>query len=183
MQEIYAYHVVTDKPMHLGQHILLDETQHSGVYQRVHEKLHIVRDIYAHPDRYSAETLEHHTRVALRELALEKVRLQMYPQYPSRMGCLYVSGSVEEAEKWADLFVHLGRPTYSIVKLRIVGNAFEGDANNCFDATLDEEENLRLAKRYWENLPNAQNESPIKEILVNGDIEVVEIIRDVLLNV
>lgn len=40
-----------------------------------------------------------------------------------------------------------GRPTYSIVKLRIKGNLF-------FDAVPDENENLSLVERYWKNLPN-----------------------------
>ena len=78
--------------------------------------------------------------------------------------------------------MHLGRPTYSIIKLKIVGNIFEGDANNCFDATLNESENLLLAERYWENLPNQQNEKPIKEILVDGDIGVVEIVKEINAN-
>lgn len=59
---------------------------------------------------------------------------------------------------------------------------FEGDANNCFAATLNESENLLFAERYWENLPNQQNEKPIKEILVEGDIEVVEIVKEINAN-
>ena len=31
MQEFTAYHVVTDRPMELGQHIIFDDDQHSGV--------------------------------------------------------------------------------------------------------------------------------------------------------
>ena len=109
---MYVYHVVTDRPMYVGQQIVFDEKNHSGVYHRVYEKIDIVRDIYANPSKYSVETLEHHTSVALRELALEEVRLKKYPQYPSRMGCLYVSKSLEEAEKWGEFFAKIGRPTY-----------------------------------------------------------------------
>lgn len=71
---MYAFHVVTDKPMDLGQQIVFDETHHSGVYQRVMDKLDIVKDIYDHPDKYDEDELEHHISVALRELALEEVR-------------------------------------------------------------------------------------------------------------
>lgn len=183
MNEIYVYHVVTDKPMQIGQHIIFDDEKHSGVYNRVMSKLSIVNDIYKHPDKYDAEKLEHHTRVALRELALEKVRQEEYPTYPSRMSCLYVSESIEESEKWAEIFGSWGRPTYSIVKLRVAGKVFAGDANNCFDATLDENENLLLAERYWKNLPNLQNEPTIKEMLVNGDIEVIGIIKEINKNI
>ena len=64
------------------------------------------------------------------ELALEKVRRKKYPQYPSRMSCLYVSKNFDEADNWGKYFAKIGRPTYSIVKLKIEGNCFIGDAAN-----------------------------------------------------
>lgn len=183
MQDLIVYHVVSERAMTKGQRIYFDETHHNNVYHRVYEKLEIVKDIYLHPKRYKADELEHHTRVALRELALEKVRKEMFSNYPSRMSCLYVSKSLEEAEKWASLFVELGRPIYSIVKLKINGTVFEGDAKNCFDATTNESENILMAKRYCENLPNKQNEAPIIEILADGEIEVLEIVKEIHANI
>lgn len=35
MTETYVYHVVTEKPMKLGQNIIFDENNHNGVYRRV----------------------------------------------------------------------------------------------------------------------------------------------------
>lgn len=92
------------------------------------------------------------------------------------MACLYVSETIEEAEKWFDYFLSLGRPTFQIVKLKIEGNVFYGDAEKCFDGRLTEEENLILAEKYWSN--SDFNRSSIKEMLVDGDIEVVEILKD-----
>ena len=69
--------------MKCGQHIIFDENHHSGVYERVQEKMEKVHDIYENPDKYDEKTLEHHTSVALRELALEEVRRKKYPQFPS----------------------------------------------------------------------------------------------------
>lgn len=182
MSGIYAYHVVTERPMQLGQHMIFDETHHNGVYQRVYDKLAIVEDIYAHPEKYDAKTLEHHTCVALRELALEEVRRRHYAKYPSRMGCLYVSESIAETEKWAALFVAWGRPTYSIVEIKVMGNLFIGNANHCFAATTNKTENLKLAKRYWQNAADPQGEPPIKEILADGDIEITGIIKEINAN-
>ena len=175
MKELLAYHTVTEKPMHIGQHILFNENHHSGVWQRVNEKLDIVNDIYHNPEKYKNTELEHHTSVALRELALEKVRVEKYSNYPSRMACLYVSKTLEEAEKWFDYFVSLGRPTFQIVKLKVNGNVFYGDAKKCFDGKLTEKENLSLAEKYWEN--KDFDESSVLEMLVDGDIEVAEIVR------
>ena len=108
--------------MKCGQHIIFDENHHSGVYERVQEKMEKVHDIYENPDKYDEKTLEHHTSVALRELALEEVRRKKYPQFPSRMSCLYVSRTLKEAEQWGEFFARIGRPTYSIVKLDVKGN-------------------------------------------------------------
>ena len=169
--------------MQVGQQIVFDENHHSGVYQRVHDRLKTVEAIYANPSGYHAETLEHHTAVALRELALEEVRLQKYPFYPSRMSCLYVSETLEEAEKWADFFARIGRPTYHIVYLEIDGRYFAGDATKCFRGQPDKNENLRLAERYWRNDPADSSEPPVRELLADGKITVLEIIKEINANI
>lgn len=180
---MYAYHVVTDRPMQVGQEIIFDANHHSGVYQRVYEKLDMVKDIYAHPEKYREKELEYRTVVALRELALEEVRLKKYPQYPSRMSCLYVSKSLKEAEDWGDYFARIGRPTYYIVKLKIEGNCFEGDATKCFDGQIDQKENLRLAEIYWENRLEDTTDRPIVEMLVDGKITILEIVKEIHANI
>jgi len=171
------YHVVTDRPFKVGDKIVFDENHHSGVYNRVMEKREIVDNIYK--NGYEGE-LEHHTMVALRELALEKVRLDSFSMYPSRLGCLYASITLDEAKAWSDLFVKLGRPTYNIVKIRVNGNIFKGDANKCFKATLSKEKNEKLAFKYWENL---HDENTICEVLVDGDIEIIEVVEEINKNI
>ncbi|WP_310604829.1 DUF2441 domain-containing protein [Anaerosporobacter sp.] len=102
--------------------------------------------------------------------------------YPSRMSCLYVSQTFEEAENWGKFFAEIGRPTYSIVKLEIEGNSFVGDATKCFDGQLDKQDNLMLADLYWKNEPDNASESSIYETLVDGKITVVEIVKEINLN-
>ncbi len=171
-----AYHAVTDRPLLPGQQIVFDETHRSGVYLRVHEKRNLIRDIYSNPEKYRAHPLGHHTAVALRELALEEVRARKYPQYPSRMACLYASATLEEAERWADFFAKIGRPTYSIVRLDCRGPFFSGDATKCFEGLVDHRENLRLAELYWENPATTAS---VRELLLAGPIRVLEIVREI----
>lgn len=176
-----AYHVVTDRPMKVGQVIRFDEENHSGVWQRVMDKLPIVEDILAHPEKYP-DKLDHHTDVALRELALEQVRREKFPQYPSRMACLYTSEDLETAEAWGEWFPKWGRPTYAIVKLGVEGRRFIGNANLCFDGTPDQAENLRLAEKYWRIDNSGETERPVPEMLVDGEITVLEIIKEINAN-
>ena len=178
---LHAYHVVTDHPMTPGQVIVFDEAHRSGVYRRVMEKLPLVLEILANPQAYGAAPLEHHTAVALRELAMEEVRLARYPDYPSRLACLYVSQTLREAESWADFFASLGRPVYSIVRLAAQGRRFIGDAERCFAGTPDKAENLRLAARYWE-IPQTGAQPAVCEMLLDGRITVLETVREINAN-
>lgn len=180
---MFAYHVITDRPIEIGQQIIFDEIHHNGVYQRVYEKIEIVNDVYNNPNKYSSDSLEYPVMVALRELALEEVRLKKYPTHPSRMSCLYVSETLKEAEDWEKYFVEIGRPTYSIAKLEIKGNCFTGDAIKCFDGGLDKQENLRLAELYWENKNTDIENPPICEMLVDGIIIITEIVKEINANI
>ena len=172
------YHVVTERPMTLGQEIIFDENHHSGVYERVYNLLDKVEGIYSNPKKYKDIELDHHTKVALRELALEEIRKKRYPNYPSRLSSLYVSNTLEEAESWYDYFISLGRPTYQIVKVNVEGNSFTGDACNCFDGTIDKGYNLKQAEIYWEGKDNKNNKKPVYETIVDGKIKVIEIIKE-----
>lgn len=176
MKTFYAYHVVTQRPMEVGQ-IIDTKNNKSGVYTRVMEKANAVNNVYNLTDTKCNIMLEHHLKVAMRELALEEVRQKHFPTYPSRLTSLYVSNTLEEAESWAYVFLNMGREVLQIVKLKVEGNKFVGDANNCFDATTNKEENLKLSFDYWENKPNKFGKPKISEILADGKIEVVEIIK------
>lgn len=176
-----VYHVVCDRPLQVGQRIIFDEENRSGVYQRVMALADTAADVLAHPEKYPLP-LEHHLDVAIRELAMEQVRREHYPEYPSRMACLYVSREVGPAKQWAEYFASLGRPTYAVVELEVEGRCFVGDALNCFDGTPDQADNLARAERYWQNAPNEDGD-PIWEMLVDGDIRVVRVIEEINANI
>ena len=80
----------------------------------------------------------------------------------------------EELRHWAEYFDRLGRQVFGVVKLKITGVFFAGDAAKCFDGTADEAENRRLAERYWENRTDPRDEPPIVELLAAGEMEIVE---------
>ena len=176
-----VYHVVTDRDMAEGQRIIFDERNRSGVWQRVMARKDLVAEVYAHPERFPAP-LEHHLDVAIRELAMEEVRAREFPHLPSRLAALYVSRTLGEAERWAEFFVRIGRPVFSIVEIRTDSECFVGDACNCFDGTPDHADNLARARRYWQNLPNEEGE-PIWEMLAGGELTVVRIVRRIDRNI
>lgn len=128
--------------------------------------------------KFINSNLDYWTVRTYRELALEKVRKEKYTNYPSRMSCLYTSKTLSDAEMWAALFINSNRKVYQIVKLQIDGRTFNGDAYNIFDGTGDEKVNNKNADCYWANKPNRFGKKPLVETLIDGRIEVVEIIKD-----
>ncbi|PEP73821.1 DUF2441 domain-containing protein [Bacillus pseudomycoides] len=190
--ELYVYHIVTRKKMILGQIINFDKNKNNTLYRFFFEReqlnskgedcIQILQDHYTNEglnmNKENAEVAIKYvdqTIRAIREVIVEMVRLQEYPEYPSRLSCLYAAKSYEDALKWKELFNSYSRKVLQIVKLRVIGNSFEGDGN-----LLPKEDGvpfsrkIEQAKEYWKG--NVKNELP--ELLINGKIEVVEIIDD-----
>lgn len=112
---------------------------------------------------------------AIREAIVEMVRLQEFPEYPSRLSCLYATKSYEDALKWKSLFDSYNRKVLQIVKLRVIGNYFEGDGDLLPKTDgVPFSRKIEQAIEYWNG--NMKNELP--ELLINGKIEVVEVIED-----
>ncbi len=188
--EFYAYHIVTRKTMSIGKIIHFDKNQTNTLYHfffereqlnsndedsiqilkrhYINEELHINNENAKVVLNYIDQTIR-----AVRETIVEMVRLQEFPEYPSRLSCLYAAKSYEDALKWKALFDSYNRNVLQIVKLRVIGSSFEGDGN-----LLPKEDGIPFAQKmeqareYWKG--NVRNELP--ELLINGRIEVVEII-------
>ncbi len=192
MKELYVYHLVTRKKMSVGQIINFDKKQKNTLYSFFFEReqlnskgedfIQILQGHYTNDGlnlnkenadvtiKYADQTIR-----AIREMIVEMVRLQEYPEYPSRMSCLYATKNYEDVLKWKELFDSYNRKVLQIVKLKVVGNSFVGDGNLLprndavsFSRKIDQ------AREYW--MGNIKNELP--EILIDGKIEVVEVIED-----
>ncbi|MES5954986.1 DUF2441 domain-containing protein [Bacillus fungorum] len=191
-QELYAYHIVTRKKMEIGKIIHFDKNQTNTLFhfffEREHlnsngedaiqilkehyrnEELHIKNDNTTVVMNYMDQTIR-----AVRETIVEMVRLQEFPEYPSRLSCLYAAKSYEDALKWKALFNSYNREVLQIVKLRVIGSSFEGDGNLLpKEDGIPFSQKIEQAREYWKG--NVNNELP--ELLINGEIEMVEIIDD-----
>jgi len=190
--EMYVYHIVTRKRMNLGQIINFDTNQNNTLYRFFFEReqlnskgedfIQIIQEHYTNDglnlDKENAEVAIKYvdqTIRAIREVIVEMVRLQEYPDYPSRLSCLYAAKSYEDALKWKELFDSYNRKVLQIVKLRVNGKFFEGDGNLLpKEDGVPFSQKIEQAREYWKG--NVKNELP--ELLINGKIEVVEIIDD-----
>ena len=190
--ELYVYHIVTRKKMSLGQIISFDKNQRNTLYSFFFEReqlnskgedfFQILQEHYSNEGLYLnkenadvAIKYADQTIRAIREVIVEMVRLQEYPEYPSRMSCLYATKNYEDVLKWKELFDSYNRKVLQIVKLRVIGNSFEGDGNLLpKEDGVPFSQKIEQAREYWQG--NVKNELP--ELLIDGKIEVVEVIDD-----
>ena len=80
------YHVVTEKPMVLGQEMVFDELRHNFIYKKIDKYRGKVKRVYEKKLKVEDEEL----KKALREFALEEVREKEFPKYPSRFSSIHV---------------------------------------------------------------------------------------------
>ncbi|WP_409368690.1 DUF2441 domain-containing protein [Lysinibacillus sp. 38-6] len=196
-KEFFAYHLVTRNKMYIGQIINFEHSQKNTLYsfffdkeqvntkgedfieiinaQKMKDGLHLSKEDAEVTFKYVEQTIR-----AIREVIVEMVRLQDFPNYPSRLSCLYATKSYEDVLKWKELFDLYNRYVLQIVKLRVNGNYFEGNAN-----LLPKEDGapfsqkIEQAKDYWKS----DMKSELTELLINGQIEVVEIMEDFVSNI
>ncbi|MGE8057636.1 DUF2441 domain-containing protein [Bacillus mycoides] len=190
--EFYAYHIVTRNTMRIGQIIHFAKNQTNTLFHFFFEReqlnsngedgVKILNNHYKndglHINNENAKVVMNYvdqTIRAVRETIVEMIRLQEFPEYPSRLSCLYASKSYEDALKWKALFDSYNRDVLQIVKLRVIGSTFEGDGNLLpKEDGIPFSQKIEQARKYWKG--NVRNELP--ELLINGEIEVVEIIDD-----
>ena len=79
--------------MYVGQKIIFDECHPNGVCQRVRawESLQRGENVEAELKDLIASNPARWTQVAHRELAMEQVRREQFPEYPSRMASSHQS--------------------------------------------------------------------------------------------
>ena len=106
----------------------------------------------------------------LRELALEEVRKMKYPNYPSRLSCLYVTKTKEEAINWSEILKRNKKKCKKVLTLELTGEIF------CFDGNLMKRQNVSYQKHlenadlYWNSM-----DSNNSEIIFYGKAKVIEI--------
>ena len=96
---ITVYHAITGRPMSEGQTIIMGGDNVNGVCERVRcfEQIERGEQVSGAIAELTRADMDRWKKVARREQALERVRRAEFPQYPSRMACLYASRTKEEA--------------------------------------------------------------------------------------
>lgn len=187
LKDGYIYHVVTERKMKLGQKIVFGNHKNS-IYDRVmnwqfmndegKDSLDIILskkfDNFTEDDKRTIKNYIYENAMIMREYILEQVRKEKYPSYPSRMSCLYCVRNEKDTQAWIDVFNRLKRPMLQVVKMKANGKIFDGDASFILRDARSLQHKIDLAEKYWQGA----GDNPIPETLFEGEVEVVEIIKE-----
>ena len=187
METFYAFHLVTNNRMTVGQIIDFSEGQHNTLFRFFLEKeirneqQQDVFDVIAGKSTLNEEETALVKRYlgsssrAIREQITEFVRIQHFPHYPSRISCLYATKTLEQAMQWKALFESYNRQVLQLVKLKVEGRYFEGDAQQLpKEDGSSFSQKIEQAHSYWSN----KSSRSLTELLIDGKIEVYEIIEE-----
>lgn len=108
-----------------------------------------------------------------RELMFEEVRKEMNFNLPSRLKCLYVCKTKEEIKDWISIFKRTNKREFQILKLKLTGKIFTGDASFILRQNISLNKKKEQAKMYW----NGERKDNINEYLFVGDAIVEEVIN------
>ncbi|MFB5582897.1 DUF2441 domain-containing protein [Bacillus sp. GX] len=146
----YAYHIVTRRKMNIGQIIHFNKNQHNTLYHFFFEKEQLNAS-----GEDGMKIINNHYKNEELHINNENAPVVM---------------------NYMDQTIRAIRETIvEMVRLRVIGSSFEGDGNLLpKEDGIPFSQKIEQAREYWKG--NSKNELP--ELLINGKIEVVEIIND-----
>lgn len=192
VENLILYQVATDRYYKIGDKIIFDSTTNNGQYERVFNStfqknnkgmsdfvyssankkfLKIKRD-----DLYDIAHCLDFYDVAIKELALEEVRKELFPIFPSRLHCMYLSISKDIVLQNMKSMINSNekkRTFFQAIAVKLNGNIFKTGKINILREGQSYNYYKNKAKDYWSQTDVKDDE--IKEILFEGTAEVIEI--------
>ena len=180
------YHLVTRIPMYEGQIIDFSNDSHNRLYDfwmkreaRRTDGADVFQVLnendYSDEGKRVIQDYVFNQSRAVRETITELVRTTDFPDKPSRLKCLYVCKTLEEAYKWKENFQGYNRKVLQLVELSSDDISFTGDASFLPEVNGDSfEKKMAQAKEYW----SGKTEGKLIETLLGGKIKVERIIED-----
>lgn len=192
VRDLILYQVATDRNYKVGDKIHFGEDPNGQEYNCFNlsfnkngQALHEIGFTYAKKGVLKDKNLVVEMSKALsnydfllREFALEDVRKKEFPNLPSRFRCMFLSESEDVSLHDLQGFINRGAGT----NLQVVKVKCSGEAHFVKDFAIGRQglsfnEYKELARKYWAE--NNDSKIATKEILFVGDVEVVEILKEV----
>ena len=199
VKDIVLYQVATDRNYKVGDKLLFDKSIPNGQYQRVFNSTFLKGEkrlsdtVYESANRkfkkfkknediYDiAHALEFYD-VITKELAIEEVRQKYFEKYPSRLHCMYLSATkdivLKNIKNFAQSREKKGKH-FQAVAVKLNGIIFKAGKVYMSREGQSYQHYKQKAYDYWSQQDVRDDE--IKEILFEGQAEIVEILDEIKL--
>ena len=184
-KEIY-YHANSGKEYKVGDTLVFNARTHNKMYDEVYNNEYKLDNIDANEllinkKRNNDTNLSidefllvfktiNNDAFVLRELALEEVRKNKYPNYPSRLNCLYVTKDKEDAINWSNILKRNKKVCKQILTLELTGELFTFDGSLMKRLNTSYQKQLEMAEEYWNSIPSSN-----PEYLFYGEAKVIDV--------
>ena len=191
------YQVATDRNYKIGDKLIFNKDVNNGQYNRVFNTEFIINEHKLSDEMYSiakrkfkkfskkediyniAHKLEAYD-VVLKELALEEVRKEYFNDLPSRFHCMFLSVSKEIAlknmESMANNREKIGK-VFQAIAVKLNGNIFKVGKVYVNREGKSFAYYKKKAFEYWSQKDLKEHE--IKEILFEGECEIIDILGEI----
>ena len=184
-KKIY-YHANSGKEVKVGDILKFDSSTHNRMYDEVYNNEYKLDGIDTNEllinKKKNAETnisidelklifnTVNNDAFVMRELALEEIRKNKYPDYPSRLNCLYVTKEKEDALEWSNILKRNHKQCTQILTLELTGELFAFDGSLMKRQNSSYQNHLKVAEKYW-----GQEICDTPEYLFYGEAKVIAV--------
>lgn len=198
VKNLILYQVATDRNYKVGDVLEFNKNIPNGQFNRVFNtdfRLNGIRpsdEIYnvakrkfkkfkSKDDIYSIAHILEYYDVAIKEIALEEVRKEKFPNLPSRLHCMYLSISkdivLENIKSMANNREKNGKH-FQAVAVKLNGTIFKAGKEYISREAKSYEYYKEKANSYWKQ--KGLKDEEVKEILFEGTAEIVEILKEIV---
>ena len=118
---------------------------------------------------YVAWSISDHFMQYARELIWEEVRSKNFPSLPSRLRCIWLAVSLDDAKIWAARMKL--EKNFQILKVNADGNFHIADESFLVGDSEAYSKSVENAQRYWKG---ELNEGGLREVLFEGNLKVID---------
>ena len=196
VKDLILYQVATDRHYKVGDKLVFDKDTPNGQFNRVFKtsfKLDgkrpsdilfeiagsRLKKLKKNQIYKLAHILEYYD-VFVKELALEEVRASKFPELPSRLHCMYLSISkdiaLQNIESMSKNIEKNGKQ-FQAIAVKLNGTIFRAGKFYMTRESESYEHYKEKAYKYWSQKDLKDEE--VKEVLFEGEAEVVEILKEI----
>ena len=187
VKDLILYQIVKSRKFSIGDKIIFDKNTITGQYKKVFQTKYQIdnlrlADIFYYFKKNRGIIKNHAESLAyicdnydllVRELALENVRKNFYPDLPSRLHCMYLSLYKQTA---VDNYEKSRENHLQVIAVKLNGKIFKSGNFVLGRDGGSFEDYIAKAHNYWTQTD--VTDENVTEILFEGEAEVVEIIKE-----